>query len=91
VVGTGVYLNELVRTGDVGMAQLLFADHTDLSVGPVTEIRLDNFVYDPNAKSANVVVVSSEGAFRFITGLQPSLNYSIPTPYATFGVRGTDS
>lgn len=90
VVGTEVYLNELVRTGSSGMAQLLFADRTNLSVGPVTEIRLDNFVYDPNAKSGNVVVVASEGAFRFITGLQPSQNYSIRTPFATLGIRGTE-
>jgi hypothetical protein len=57
---------------------------------PVTEIRLDSFVYDPNAKSGNVVVNAAEGAFRFITGLQASLNYSIRTPFATRGVRGTE-
>ena len=87
--GTEVYLNELVRTGTSGMAQFLFADRTNLSVGPVAEIRLDKFVYDPGAKAGSVVVVASEGAFRFITGLQPSQNYSIKTPFATLGVRGT--
>jgi FecR protein len=88
--GTGVYLNELVRTGTSGMAQLLFADHTNLTVAPVTEIRLDRFVYDPAAKSGNVVVVAVEGAFRFITGHLPSHNYSLSTPFATLGVRGTE-
>jgi len=57
-----------------------------LAVAPVTEIRLDSFVYDPNAKSGNVVVNAAEGAFRFITGLQASQNYSIRTPFATLGV-----
>jgi hypothetical protein len=88
--GTEVYLNELVRTGTAGMAQLLFADHTNLSVAPITEIRLDKFVYDPNAKSGNVVLVAVEGAFRFITGRLPSHNYSIATPFATLGIRGTE-
>jgi hypothetical protein len=66
LAGTDVYRNELVRTGLSGMAQLLFADRTNLSVAPVTEIRLDSFVYDPNAKSGNVVINAAEGAFRFI-------------------------
>jgi hypothetical protein len=62
-----------------------------LAVAPVTEIRLDSLVYDPNAKSGNVVVNAAEGAFRFITGLQASQNYSIRTPpFATLGVRGTE-
>lgn len=88
--GTEVYSKELVRTGTSGMAQLLFADHTNLSVGPVAEVRLDKFIYDPNAKSGKVVVVASEGAFRFITGLQPSQNYEIKIPYGSLGVRGTE-
>jgi hypothetical protein len=88
--GTEVYSKELVRTGTSGMAQLLFADHTNLSVGPVAEVRLDKFIYDPNAKSGKVVVVASEGAFRFITGLQPSRNYEIKIPYGSLGVRGTE-
>jgi FecR protein len=90
LVGTDVYRNELVRTGPSAMAQLLFADRTNLSIAPVTEIRLDSFVYDPNAKSGNVVVNATEGAFRFITGLQASRNYAIKTPFATLGVRGTE-
>jgi hypothetical protein len=90
LAGTDVYRNELVRTGPSGMAQLLFADRTNLSVAPVTEIRLDSFVYDPKAKSGNVVVNAAEEAFRFITGLQASQNYSIRTPFATLGVRGTE-
>lgn len=88
--GTEVYSKELVRTGTSGMAQLLFADHTNLSVGPAAEVRLDKFIYDPNAKSGKVVVVASEGAFRFITGLQPSQNYQIKIPYGSLGVRGTE-
>jgi hypothetical protein len=88
-IGSQVYLDELVRTGVSGVAQLLFVDRTNLTVGPVTEIRLDKFVYDPNGGSGNVVLVATEGAFRFITGEMPSRNYAIRTPFATLGVRGT--
>lgn len=89
VAGSDVYSNELVRTGDTGKAELLFADHTNLTIGPVTEIRLDKFVYDPSSGSGTVVFNAPRGAFRFITGLQPHQDYAVKTPYATMGVRGT--
>lgn len=87
--GNEVYLDEQVRTGTSGKAEFLFADRTNLTVGPVTEIKLDHFVYNPGA-DGNVVVVASSGAFRFITGIQPHEDYTIKTPYATMGVRGTE-
>jgi hypothetical protein len=88
--GTVVYLDEMVRTGVTGRAEILLADRTNLTIAPVTEIRLDKFVYDPDGASGNVVVVATLGAFRFITGLQPHENYEIKTPVATMGVRGTE-
>ena len=88
-VGSEVYLDELVRTGVSGMAQMLFVDRTNLSVGPVTEIRLDKFVFDPGGGSGNVVLVATQGVFRFITGALPSKDYTIRTPFASLGVRGT--
>ena len=88
--GSDVYLNEVVRTGISGKAELLFADRTNLTVGPVTTIHLDKFVYDPNGGSGKVVLVVNSGAFRFITGVMPSRNYEINTPVATMGIRGTE-
>jgi hypothetical protein len=88
--GTVVYLDEMVRTGVTGRAEILLADRTNLTIAPVTEIRLDKFVYDPDGASGNVVVVATLGAFRFITGVQPHENYEIKTPVATLGVRGTE-
>ena len=85
-----VYLDELVRTGVTGSAELLLADRTNLTVAPTTEIRLDKFVYDPGGASGNVVVIATLGAFRFITGVQPHENYEIKTPVAMLGVRGTE-
>jgi hypothetical protein len=89
--GTAVYAEELVRTGNTGKAQVLLADRTNLAVAPMTEIRLDKFVYDPSGGAqGNVALVATEGSFRFITGLLPHEDYSIKTPYATMGVRGTE-
>jgi len=88
--GGEVFSNELVRTGGESKAQLLFVDNTNLSVGPLSTIRLDTFVYDPNAPKGNVVLRAGVGAFRFITGLQDPKSYTIKTEFATIGVRGTE-
>ena len=89
--GSELYADELVRTvGGESMAQLLFLDNTNLSVGPQAAVRLDKFVYDPNGQAGSVVISASRGAFRFITGLQDPRNYVIKTAYAALGVRGTE-
>jgi ferric-dicitrate binding protein FerR (iron transport regulator) len=87
--GSELFANETVRTGEASQAQLLFLDQTSLSVGARSEVRLDRFVYNPDRKAGNVVLEASRGAFRFVTGSQNPSNYTIKTPLATIGVRGT--
>src|SRR5262245_38007873 len=98
VVGTGtqtitagseLYENETVRTGTRGVADLVFVDRTNLSVGPASEVRLDKFVYDPVGSKGRVVLNATRGAFRFVTGSQDHRVYRVTTPYGTLGVRGT--
>jgi FecR protein len=89
--GTYIYADEVVRTGSTGKAQMLFADRTNLTIAPMTVIRLDKFVYDPSSGAEGTVVLNAtEGSFRFITGMLPHEDYAIKTPYATMGIRGTE-
>ena len=85
----GVHANETVNTGSGGQANLQFLDNTKLSVGPMSTVRLDKFVYDPSKGTGAVTINATRGAYRFVTGVQDSRNYQIKTPYATLGVRGT--
>lgn len=87
--GSELYANETVRTGNLGAADLVFLDNTNLSVGPTSEVRLDKFVYDPTGSSGRVVMQATRGAFRFVTGSQDHRAYQVKTPYGTLGVRGT--
>jgi hypothetical protein len=87
--GSSVFERETVRTGAESVAQLLFLDQTSLSVGPRSEVVLDQFVYDPSRNTGDVVLSATRGAFRFISGSQNPLSYKINTPAATIGVRGT--
>jgi hypothetical protein len=87
--GGDIFSNEKIRTGNASTAQLLFIDETVLSVGAKSEVLLDRFIYDPNRGTGNVVIKTGAGAFRFVTGSQPSSNYQIKTQAATMGIRGT--
>jgi hypothetical protein len=87
--GSEVYANETVRTGNLGQADLVFIDKTNLTVGPTSEVVLDKFVYDPSGAKSSVVFKATRGAFRFVTGTQDHRAYSVNTPYGSLGVRGT--
>jgi hypothetical protein len=86
--GSEVFSNETVRTGADSVALLLFLDQTNLTVGARSEVKLDRFVFNPS-RGGNVVVEVGRGAFRFVTGTQNSTTYTVKTPLATIGVRGT--
>src|SRR5262249_57599940 len=87
--GGEIYANEAVRTGKRGMADLVFLDKTNLSVGPTSEVRLDKFVYDPTGSSGSVVLQATRGAFRFVTGSQAKHAYQVSTPHGTLPLRPT--
>jgi hypothetical protein len=87
--GSELYANQTVRTGNRGMADLVFLDKTNLSVGPTSEVRLDKFVYDPTGSGGSVVLQATRGAFRFVTGSQAKHAYQVSTPHGSLGVRGT--
>ena len=86
--GSGVHANETVKTGSTGQAGLQFNDHSNLTVGPSSSVRLDKFVYDPNKGSGSIAIEATRGAFRFSTGGQNKGEVKIKTPYGTLGMRG---
>lgn len=87
--GSEIFLNEAIQTGDQSVAQLVFLDNTNLSVGPGSLVQLDKFVYDPNRGTREVIFEVGRGAFRFATGSRGAKNYNLKTHVATLGVRGT--
>jgi hypothetical protein len=86
--GTDVHSNEVVRTGNASSADLKFLDQSAIKIGPITEIRLDKFVYDPSRSAGSFVIEATRGALRFVTGKQDQYSYQIKTPFGTLGIRG---
>ena len=67
---------------------LEFKDHSNLSVGPSSQVRLDKFVYDPNKGSGTAAMEAVRGTFRFATGAQNKGEVKIKTPSGDIGIRG---
>lgn len=83
-----VHFQELIRASTSGNGQFLLNDGSKLVVGPGGILRLDSFVY--SGSSAKSVTLSTiKGAFRFISGNAKSTTYSVRTPVAIIGLRGT--
>ncbi len=88
-VGDSVFRNEVVRTGSDSLAKLIFLDSTNLAVGPTSRVVLDRFVYEGDPGAEKVAVGLAKGLFRFTTGTLDKKAYTITTPTAAIGVRGT--
>ena len=87
--GDSVYRNEVVRTGAGSTAKLVFLDSTNLGVGPISRVMLDKFVYAGESNGQKMTVNLAKGIFRFTTGALDKKAYTISTPTAAIGVRGT--
>ena len=84
-----IFMGDRVQTGRVGEAQILFRDNTKLVVGPNSLMTIDSFVFNENNTARKISMNAVKGAFRFITGNSRKQAYSIRTPTATVGIRGT--
>lgn len=90
--GKPLYLNEHVTTGPGGHLQIMLNDETVFTIGPNSDIVLDEFVYNPETDSGKVTASVTKGVFRFITGnigkKDPS-RMEVKLPAGTIGIRGT--
>jgi hypothetical protein len=84
--------NAHLTTGSSGTFHLLLPDETIFSVGPNSDITLDEFVYDPkNASNTKIAIEFSKGVFRWVTGkVVKHENVNIKLPVGDLGFRGTN-
>jgi hypothetical protein len=85
-----VFMGDIVTTNQVGVAQLKLMDDTRLVVGPNSEMTIDRFVLASPDTASAVTLNAITGTFRFITGKSAKQAYTINTPVASIGVRGTE-
>ena len=90
--GTGVEMNDAIKTtrGKVGIT---FADDTKVEINENSRLVIDDFVYDPKAKTGKLAMKVALGTVRYASGQiahNNNQNVNINTPTATVAVRGTD-
>ena len=88
--GSDVVFNERIATEATGQADILFVDRSALSVGPNSDLVIDEFVYSPDTGTGKLAASATKGVFRFVGGAlskNPD-SVSIKTPAAIVGVRG---
>jgi trimeric autotransporter adhesin len=88
-IGLDMFRNEKIVTGPEGKTQLLFIDGSALTIGPNSEVVLDEFVYDPASESGRLAMTATKGVFRLVGGkISKTEAVTLKTPTATLGIRG---
>lgn len=88
-LGDAIYADDTIKTNGNGKAQLIFEDRSTVTVNANSEIKIDEYIYNPNKSSGDMAIKSVKGAFRFIGGaLSKKKHVKIKTPVATIGIRG---
>lgn len=88
-VGSDVSIGERVITGATGQVQIEFDDSTKLVVGPSSSLLIEDYLLRADGSAGKLALNALSGTFRFVTGGAPKDRYTIKTPTATIGVRGT--
>ncbi|MEQ8391409.1 MAG: FecR domain-containing protein [Thalassospira sp.] len=90
--GMPVYLGDRITTTSRSGMQILLLDETVFTIGPNSDIAIDEFVYDPATGDGRIVADMARGVMRFVTGKIPLNNPSsmdINLPVGSIGIRGT--
>lgn len=87
-----IMLNDVLRTGPDGAMGIILRDDTVLSLGPDSELSLDEFEFAPVEDKLSLVGKMTRGTATFLTGkigqMRPEA-VRVETPSGTIGVRGT--
>lgn len=92
VGGEPILLQDGIHSGQRSGMQLLLLDETVFTIGPESEIVIDEFVYDPKTNAGKLSAEITKGVFRFVSGKiahEKPEDMNVKLPSGTLGVRGT--
>lgn len=90
--GEDVFLGDEISSFDESGMQLMLLDETVFTIGPNTDMTVDEFVYDPATGAGQVAVSLTKGVLRFVTGKVAQgdpQDMVVKLPVGTIGIRGT--
>src|SRR4051812_25100017 len=88
-IGSSIAHMERIRTTSSGSVQVLFIDKTSMTIGPNSDVTIDEYVFDPKAGTGSLAATVGKGAMRFVGGLiSHNGNAEVKTATAVLGIRG---
>lgn len=89
VIGQSIAHRERIQTTSAGSVQLLFVDKTSMTIGPNSDLAIDEYVFDPNTNTGRLSATLAKGVMRFVGGqVSHTGNAQITTPNGVVGIRG---
>jgi hypothetical protein len=88
-IGSSIVHKERIQTQSGGSVQLLFLDKTSMTIGPNSDLTIDEYVYDPTGNAGKITATLGKGALRFVGGqISHNGDAQIKTANAVIGIRG---
>lgn len=91
-VGSPVVAGSKLKTGGNGSMGVTFKDNTVMSIGPNTEMTVDEYVYAPGKGKLKLGATMAKGTLAYLSGAIAKIKpdaVTVKTPTGTIGVRGT--
>lgn len=94
-IGNAVTYGERFKTDSTGVIHILFMDQSSMTLGPNSELVIDEFAFDPESRRGSIAVNLVKGALRVVGGFISKFNSPqgfsaarVQTATATIGIRG---
>lgn len=91
-VGTPIFEGSKLNVGSDSSMGVTLIDNTVMSLGPKSEMVVDEYLYAPAKNELKLTTTIAHGTLNFISGVIAKLRpeaVKINTPTGTIGVRGT--
>ncbi|WP_419901646.1 FecR family protein [Kiloniella sp.] len=94
-LGDPLFKDDILKTKDQSSMGVSFRDNTLISLGSNSQLKLENFAFDPDNNKLAFAVELVQGTLLYISGLiskltkDPDEDLRITTPAGTVTVRGT--
>lgn len=87
--GDTVAIGDVVTTGDAAKVKLLLDDDSVLTIGPRTQVTIDELLLEPAGRTGRLRVLFGRFKLSVAAWLTGPSDYEVHTPTAVAGVRGT--
>jgi hypothetical protein len=68
MIGQSIAHRERIQTTAAGSVQLLFVDKTSMTIGPNSDLAIDEYVFDPKTNTGRLSATLAKGLVRFVGG-----------------------